>query len=192
MNDQQRWQQLQEGEQAALEAIYRDHVEHLLEYGRRFATDIALVEDAIQDLFVYIWQKRETLSAPDTIRPYLLVALRRRIIRTIQTTQKRRDDRPVEVFSFTAEWTVDEQIIAQELSEEQARQLKQAFTTLTGRQREALFLRYYEGLSYEEISEVMDVKYQSLRNLISTALKRLREHMVPLWLVFFLSFIEYN
>jgi len=188
MNDQLRWQQLQDGQHTALEAIYRDHVEHLLEYGRRFSTDISLVEDAIQDLFVYIWQKRDTLSAPDTIRPYLLVALRRRIIRTIQTKQKRQDERPVEEFSFAAEWAIDEQIIAQELSEEQSQQLKMAFTALTGRQREALFLRFYEGLSYEEISEVMDVRYQSLRNLISTALKRLREHMIPMWLINFLLF----
>jgi RNA polymerase sigma factor (sigma-70 family) len=188
MNDQLRWQQLQDGQHNALEAIYRDHVEHLLEYGRRFSTDITLVEDAVQDLFVYIWQKRETLSAPNTIRPYLLVALRRRIIRTIQTKQKRQDERPVEEFSFAAEWAVDEQIIAQELSEEQARQLKQAFSNLTGRQREALFLRYYQGLSYEEISDIMDVRYQSLRNLISTALKRLREHMIPLWLIIFMPF----
>ncbi len=94
----------------------------------------------------------------------------------------------MEEFSFAAEWAVDEQIIAQELSEEQARQLKQAFSNLTGRQREALFLRYYQGLSYEEISDIMDVRYQSLRNLISTALKRLREHMIPLWLIIFMPF----
>jgi len=188
MSDQLRWQQLKDGQHSALEAIYRDHVEHLLEYGRRFSTDVSLVEDAIQDLFVYIWQKRDSLSAPDTIRPYLLVALRRRIIRTIHTKQKRQDERPVEEFSFAAEWAVDEQIIAQELSEEQAQRLKRAFTTLSGRQREALFLRYFEGLSYEEISQVMDVQNQSLRNLISTALKRLREHMIPFWMVFFMPF----
>lgn len=69
-------------------------------------------------------------------------------------------------------------IIAQELNQEQAAQLKRAFDKLTAKQKEILYLRFYQGLDYEQIAEVLDMKYQSLRNAVSRAIKNLRGDMV--------------
>ena len=176
MTDQQLWQQLKSGDKKALERIYRAHVMHLSDYGRRFCSDDMLVQDCLQDLFVYLWQKRETMQVTDAIRPYLLVSFRRRIIRALQSRKGTvtMDDHPLD---FIADWSFEEQLIAQDMAEEQRKQLKAGLSELSERQREALFLRYYEGLTYEEIGEVMGLRYQSIRNLVSRAIHKLRSQL---------------
>ena len=66
-------------------------------------------------------------------------------------------------------------IIGKEISTERSNHLKKAIQQLTNRQKEIIYLRFYSGLSYEEISEVTALKYQSIRNLFSNALKELRK-----------------
>lgn len=190
MTDQELWDQLRGGDKSALERIYRTHIEHLSGYALRFTENRPLMEDCIQDLFVDLWQKRQRVKSTDQIRPYLLVALRRRIVRALQQQYRRQDERPAEEVAFTAELAIDELLITEEISEEQSRQLQEAFTELSTRQREALYLRYYQGLSYDDIAEIMGLSNQSARNLASSGLKRLRVHMTlnELLLIFCLFF----
>lgn len=190
MTDQALWEQLRRGDKTALERIYRAHIVHLSEYALRFSGNRPLIEDCIQDLFVDLWQKHKTIKATDQIRPYLLVALRRRLVRALQQQSRRQDERPAEELAFEAELAIDELLIEEEISLEQSRQLQAAFAELSTRQREALYLRYYQGLSYDDIADIMEVNNQSARNLASSGLKRLRSHMTTsgLLLIFWLFF----
>ena len=53
-----------------------------------------------------------------------------------------------------------------------------AIEQLSNRQKEIIYLKFYNGLSYEEISAVTQLKYQSVRNLFSVALKELRKKIL--------------
>jgi len=79
---------------------------------------------------------------------------------------------------FDVELSIDELIIAQEMTEEQSQRLKRAFEKLTPKQKEILYLRFYQGLDYEQIADVLGMKYQSLRNAVSRAIKNLRGDMI--------------
>jgi RNA polymerase sigma-70 factor (ECF subfamily) len=60
------------------------------------------------------------------------------------------------------------------MSSDIKKKLAKAIDKLTKRQKEIIFLKFYSGLSYEEISEVTSIKNQSIRNITSNALKKLR------------------
>lgn len=171
------WQRLRAGDKAALEAIYREQVAALLQYGLRLAADSSLVEDAVHDLFITLWQNRAGLGATDSVRRYLLVALRRLLIKRLRERQKYQSDEAVDQQPFTAELAIDEIIAATELSAEQSRRLQAALQSLSSRQREAIFLRYYEDQPYEAICEIMDISYQSARNLVAGGIRNLRAVM---------------
>lgn len=181
------WSALKAGEEAALAHIYTQYIDDLLSYGQRFSVDTALVEDCIQDLFIQLWKQRAGLGATSSIRAYLFVALRRRIIRTTQQRIKHSSNLQPEDYPFKAELAVEELMIAQEDSREQSRQLATAFAQLSKRQQEVLYLRFYQGMEYEEIGEVMDIGYQSIRNLVSAATSKLRGFMELLVLLVFLG-----
>lgn len=74
---------------------------------------------------------------------------------------------------------------------EHAKLLIQAFDKLSNRQKEVIYLKYYLGLSYDEVSEIMEVNYQVARNLLYLAIRSMKKmiSMVKL-LIFILSLIH--
>lgn len=167
--DSQLWNRLKQGDHAALELIYRNEMGFLYNYGKKLNNDATEVEDAIQELFIELWEKREGLSDTDHIRPYLTVAIKRKLVRKIQKRQK------------TQLYDNDEDIIKQEIivdsihirldeKHPQSKLVADAIQQLSKRQQEIIYLKYYGGMDYEEIAEIMDMNYQSARNLVSRAI----------------------
>jgi len=176
------WQELKAGKKTALEQIYAEHAPVLLKYGRRFSADGQLVEDCMQDLFIELWKNREGLGGTDSIRKYLLVSLRRKIIRSMNTS--RYSAQEPEENAFHAVFTIEDVLIGEETDAERRKKLQQALDSLTKRQQEILYLKYYEDMDYHAIGEIMELSYQSARNLAFRALEALRDV-----LVFFLLFL---
>jgi len=183
MSDILLWKQLKEGNKSALEQIYSTYISSLLKYGRKFSRNDSLIEDCIQDLFIELWKNREGLGMTDSIQRYLLVALRRKVIRQLDKSKKWVSDTEPTELDFEAEIAVDQKLIEMEMSTERAQQVKAAMENLSKRQKEVIYLKYVSGLDYEDIGEIMDLNYQSVRNLVSNALKKLKGTLLPLVLV---------
>ena len=90
-----------------------------------------------------------------------------------------------EEYQFSADLAIEDIIVNAELSEEQSQNLQKAFEELSKRQREVLYLKYYQEVPYEEICEMMDISYQSVRNLVSNALRAMRKYMGSAIISFF-------
>ena len=184
MSDKNIWNNLRNGDQKALEEIYRRYFSVLYDYGRKLSRDENTVEDCIQELFVEIWNRREKLSETDAIKPYLLVSLKRKIFQTVKKLRKSTDTE-LEEKHFDAELSIDEILIAKETTTEQKDNLKSAFNELSDRQKEILYLKYYAEMDYDEITEIMQMNYQSARNLVSRALQKLSKNMLIIFMVIF-------
>ena len=187
MSHNELWSQLKAGDKNALEKIYRTHVDLLFKYGCRFSTNTQLVEDCVQDLFMEIWRNRKGLSQTDSIKRYLLASIRRKIIKHLEKGKKlvsTEDHDP----SFELEIAIEERLINAETKVAMSQQLKRAFDSLSKRQKEAVYLKYYAGLDYEDIENVMDIGYQSLRNLVSNALKKMKQNVGALEVIILMEY----
>src|ERR687885_1810367 len=80
------WKQFQQGEEQAFATIMGRHFRPLYSYGTKLTHDKELVRDCIQDVFLEIWRRRETLPVLDSPRFYLLRSLQRRIHRRLPVT----------------------------------------------------------------------------------------------------------
>jgi len=183
MSDILLWKQLKAGDKSALERIYSTYISSLLKYGRKFSRNDQVIEDCIQDLFIELWKNREGLGMTDSIQRYLLVALRRKVIRQLNRSKKWVSDNEPTELDFEVEVAVDQKLIALELSDERAAQVKAAMENLSKRQKEVIYLKYVSGLDYEDIGEIMELNYQSVRNLVSKALKKLKGTLLPIILM---------
>lgn len=192
MNDSLLWNSFKSGNKDALSRIYNEHVKYLIHYGFRICREQAIIEDCVQDLFVELWRKRNSLGDNDSIRKYLTVAFRRKLIRAVQKEQKSNPiDPQTDDYLFDVELDIEKMIVDKEISDEKAQQIKEAFQALSARQKEVIYLKFYEEKSYDEIAEIMDISYQSLRNLVSSGLRVLRKQFVVLIIYFvFLSTIS--
>lgn len=174
--DHELWQRVKRGDGTALTELLRRYHDDLYRYGLKLAQgDADAAKDAIQEVFVELWARREGLADVQFVKSYLLTALRRNLYRQHRLVLREQTgaDRfaPEDGVAFSAE----DLLVAQLGEEEQHRNLLRALNHLTKRQREALYLKFYEELSYEEIAGVMGIGFQPVYNLIHQALKALRQ-----------------
>ncbi len=174
------WARFKDGDKAALHQIYTAHIEALLQYGYRFSTDKSLVEDCAHDLFVYLWQHRASIGQTDAIGSYLMVVLRRRIIKTLTERGRVRGMNPNDD-NRAFELNIEQSIAHEEQNSERKKQLQMALDQLSARQKEAVFLKYYKNLAYEDICQIMEINYQSARNLVFSGIQSLRKLMHMIW-----------
>jgi len=181
------WEELRSGNRDAFQSIYKTEVQYLFNYGKKLFQDEVRVQDAIHDLFVELWDRREGLGKNDHIRKYLTVALRRKLVQVIKKDRRYEGDMDKEHVFFDPELSVEALIINEECSEEQSLSLKKAYESLTNRQREVLFLKYHQGLEYEQIADIVGIRYQSLRNVLSGAIKGMRIAMASVLILLIAS-----
>lgn len=184
VEEQRLWHEFQAGSQQAFQQIHQYHIRHLINYGLRLHGSLSAVEDCIQDVFVELWQYRQGLTQPASVRFYLLRALRNRL-----RAQYRRDQPFVSGWdddgeqagqnrlSFATEPSAEEQLIALDIDVERKTLIYQTLQTLSARQREIIYLRYFNDLTYGQICEVMQINYQTARSQIYTALKLIRKNL---------------
>lgn len=183
-SDKELWSALKSGDHTALEHIYRLHFPFLYNYGRKIAYNDEMVEDAIQELFIELWEKRNNLSDTDNIRPYLTISVKRKIIKLISKSRDTTSD--FEEHLFGSEDAIEDLLINTEIKSDKADRLKKALNQLSSRQKEIIYLKYYQGMDYDDIAEVMGLNYQSSRNLVNRAIKKLATVMTLLF-IFFLT-----
>ncbi len=170
---------LQNGSSEAISLLVYRYYDDLLRYGCSFCRNTLLVEDMIQDLFCELCRKPEGLSNVQFIKAYLLTSLRRRIFRQLQYDRKIHHSGDLQDVSFPFEvaFSHEEVLIKKEQREALAARLTSYVQQLSPRQREAIYLRFYENLSYEAISQVMEITIPYLYLLIHKSIGRIRKLM---------------
>lgn len=177
------WRAMKAGSKKAFRKIYEAHIGALLQYGKRFTRDAQTVEDCVHDLFVDIWKRREGLGITDSIRRYLLVSLRRSIIRQNQKLSKTDDLENGTDLELPFAGSVENEIITEEMGRENKSKLSTALSQLSARQREAIYLKYHKNLAYEDVAEIMNINYQSVRNLVFNGITKMRTLLTAFILV---------
>ncbi|WP_143307047.1 RNA polymerase sigma factor [Chitinophaga vietnamensis] len=172
------WKRFKTGDREAFSQIYRHYTVCLLQYGFRFCDDREKLKDIVHDLFVELWNSRDTISHTGNIRFYLCKSLKYKLIRAnyqYRVATGRRDQYLHERYQEQAESNIEERIIDSEINGSRMELLDKAIKKLSRRQQEIITLRFYMGFSNAEIAELMHMKYQSVSNLLYSALGRIRE-----------------
>jgi len=186
--DHELWQRFKRGDGPSLVELLRRHHDDLYRYGLKLANgDADAAKDAIQEVFGELWARRERLADVQFVKTYLLTALRRTLYRHHLLVMREQ----TEASGFDAGeglvFSAEDLLVAQLGEEEQRHKLLAALNQLTKRQREAVYLKFYEELSYDEIADVMNIGTQPVYNLIHQALRELRKHLV-LWVGLLVGF----
>lgn len=165
------WHAFKQGDWDAFTALYGEFYELLNNYGRKFTRDADLIQDVVHDLFVRLWTTRARLGDPVSVKNYLYKALRSTLFRKIQSLSKF-----VELDNeggFEVNFIPDASFRQEE--QELRKQVIALVNTLPPRQQEIIFLRFYEGMSYEEIAVIMDINMSSTYKLLYKALDNLQK-----------------
>ncbi|WP_345071978.1 sigma-70 family RNA polymerase sigma factor [Hymenobacter fastidiosus] len=185
-NSAQLWDTFRTGDAQALATLFEAYYDALYNYGLKLTGDEELVKDCIQNLFQKLWRRREGLRSVEVVKAYLFKALRRHLGDETKLLRQHRHLLPAYSDSFEVTYSHEEFLITQQRDEEQRTRLLAALNQLSRRQREALYLKFFDGFSYERIAEVMSLNIQSVRNLVFNALKAVRKVLLVTVTLFYL------
>lgn len=175
LSDAQVWHNFKQGSEEAYAYMYKTYFFILFNYGRQFCSHKDLVKDCIQDLFVELWEKRERLGDTDAIKYYLLKCLRRKITRKLPKHHFIAvDHKLIASDAFPAMLPLEYHMIEELKEKEKMHRLRQAVNALSVKQREVIFLTFYENLTQQQIASVLSVEIKTVRNLLWKSIKALR------------------
>ena len=167
------WQQSLEGDSQAFYYIHRELFRGLYNYALKLLQDNDLASDAVQELFVKVWVKRGRIGKLQKVKPYFYTALRRQIINQLRNLQLRelkisRIPRP------DIDFSPEEIVVKNEEYLSLQKKISELLNELPKRQKEVIYLHYFEEMDYAQISDIMGINYQSVLNLTQKALQKLR------------------
>jgi len=169
------WNSFLSGNKEAFATLYEKLVRDLFSFGTTFTSDTELIKDCIQDMFVRFFQDKTQLSAVKNVKIYLLVVLKNAIFNELkkrEVFQKFIESYEAEE-SFTEE-SEEERIIAWEEEITKQHLLDKCRSVLTERQFEIIHYRFVDELSIEDISDMLNLSYQTVANSIQRSLTKIR------------------
>jgi RNA polymerase sigma factor (sigma-70 family) len=181
------WIAFKKGDVLAFEQFYNRYFGILANYGHRYSTDKQQLEDAIQDVFVDLWRRRQHLADVESVKFYLLRALRHQIIRNTRNDLLETSEDINDFLDFLVAFSSEQQSIEQETHITQTQAVTKAIAQLSQRQQEAINLRFYHGMSLDQMTQLMNLSKQSVSNLLFKAYSVLRltiKDIHPLLLLF--------
>lgn len=171
------------GNEVAFSHIYRLLSKDLYTYGMSFHAHHELIEDAIHDVFLNIYANKKILLKVDDLKNYLFRVFRNRLFFLIkkESLQIYMEDND---FPEQIDENYEDHWIEQEVEAEKKNTVNKLLTKLNIHQREVVYLRYIEGLSCEQVSNIMKIDVQSVKNLTYRAMKKIKTMLTYMFLFF--------
>ena len=171
------WINFKAGDNDAFEQIYRNYFAELYRYGMTVLPNEAVVKDAIQQLFVDLWNYKSNLSDVDKLSFYLMKSLRSIIFKQIKESKRIHESN----FFGRAEMehlpSQEALIITDQDQKQTSKKLRLLINDLPPRQREAILLIFFESKTYEEVSSILSMSVQSVYTLIWRSVSSLRKRL---------------
>lgn len=173
------WQHISAGDRKAYSMAYSFYFRRLYNYGLKFSKNETVIEDTIQEVFLMLWTHRKRFTTIQSPQSYIYHSFRNALLYKLKQLNKRQEKEAA--ITLEPEFNVESILIRSEQDAALKSRLEQAIKELPSRQREALFLRFYEGMPYEKVADVMQISVPSAYKTVSKAVLQLRGRMnIPL------------
>lgn len=173
--DQHLLQQLSQDDQAAFAAIYERYWKILFREAMNVLRSQREAEDCVQELFVSLWNRRQSLSVT-TLRAYLQTAIRYQCIDRIEKNMIHGgylEDFTTYMEANQTMPSIEEELYAREL----AASIDQVMDKMPGKMREVFRLSRQEHLTHREIAHRLQISEETVKKQIYLALKILKSNL---------------
>lgn len=167
---------VREGDDRALGLLMQWYAEELTTFALIIVHRIDLAQDAVQNVFIALWNRRTTLDLTGRVDSYLYRAVRNQaitLLRHEKTTQKVSDElqQAYRVGELVA-WNEGEASLE---ADEFDTAVRRALASLQPQAREIFLMRRLQGLNYEEIAAALEISVLTARSQMSRALRKVAE-----------------
>ena len=169
--EQQRLEAIRAGDPSTFQVIFNEYYPALTVFARKFLNDHDLAKEVVQEIFVQLYEKRETLTIETSLKSYLYQSVRNSCLNRIkqdQTHQKHHE----EILRSAPEGTDwSDSMVETELEQK----IFKIISSLPPKCKQVFLLSRQEDMSNREISRQLNISIRTVETQISRALKTLRE-----------------
>ena len=158
------WKQFQKGDMASFRKIYESHYQILFNFGLNYLSE-SEVEDCIQNLFLYILQHRKSTTKVKNVKAYLITSFRNSVLKFLK--EKEHNLQLIEGITGTGKHITSKESITTNI--------EKLLKKLTPRESEIIHLKYYQNYKNIEIAELLNIKYQTVRNILHNAFVKIKK-----------------
>jgi RNA polymerase sigma-70 factor (ECF subfamily) len=162
-----------DGDHHAYSLLHKNMYPGLFSYLFQMVKDEDIVDDLLQELFVKLWQKRVQIGAIKNVKAYFFTASRSMAINHFRRV-KSQSLRLEKLIQPEMEFSAEDILVSAEHDIELKGAMANALNALPVRQREIIYLKYYEDMEYQKIAQVTGIQYQSVINHVFRGLQTLR------------------
>lgn len=175
-------ERIRAGDEEAFDILFKEYYSNLCRFGWRYVKSKAVAEEVVQDVFTYIWENRSDWKPLGTVRGYLYKSVKHRAIDYLKHQQVA--DQYLDLMKAEINYvTID---INDEQEEANLREsIAKAIENLPERGKMVFKLHRYDGLSYKEIAQVMDISVKTVENQMTRVFKLLRQDLSHFFPVIF-------
>ena len=168
----------------ALESLFRNHFKGLCQFAIGYVKDQEAAREIVQDSFVSLWMKRDSIDLSKPVKTYLSTTVRNKCLNYLRDTRKFSGEL-LELENLGEESPFDQ---SDKLVEKDIRdQIDAAIGELPEKCREVFILNRFENLKYQQIADKLGISVKTVETQMSKALRHLRIRLAeyfPFVLVF--------
>ena len=153
----------------AYEEMFRRFQPALVKYAASMLFSIEDAREVVQDVFINVWQKRETLEFGEGLKSYLYRAVRNQTLNKIQRNKIDTISLDEKIYVMAQEVDMGDEVKNQRL-----REVFRQIETLPPNCKEIFLMSRVEGLSHKEIAEILEISRKTVENQVGIALKKIR------------------
>jgi RNA polymerase sigma-70 factor (ECF subfamily) len=166
---------LNTSDEGVIKVLFDEYYEYLCRSIYRVVPDASISEDIVQEVFMELWKKRETININTSIKAYLRRSALNRALNYLRKNKVRFEEE-VDIPDLGSHDTGGQaNLEATELEQ----RIHRIIDALPERCRIIFGMSRFEEMSYKEIAEALDISVKTVENQMSKALKILRVKLEP-------------
>lgn len=169
-------ERIQQDDKKALEILFKTYYSPLCRFAKTILKNSEQAEDVVQEVFLKIWDKRNSIAPNPSFKAYLYMAVRNHSLNLLKINERKYwlDD-DLENYEILSNNEVQAQLEAKELSHK----INEVIESLPEKCKLTFKLSRFENLSYKEIAEAMGLSVKTVENQMGKALALLRKEVSP-------------
>jgi len=167
-------QAIRQGDKGAFEQLFKVHYASLCRYAYTFLKDAHEAEEAVQAVFMTIWERREALAVSISLKAYLYQMVQNKSLNQLKHEKVKDAYKEYNYAQMSQNHSHASHLTIQnELTE----RIERAIDELPEQCRKIFRMSRVDELKYNEIAEILEISPKTVENQMSKALKHLRERL---------------
>lgn len=161
-------------DEVTFEKLFRNHFKGLTWFAVRYVKDVETAREIVQDAFIHLWEKRDTIDLSKSVKSYLASSVYNKSLNYIRDNKKfDRDILTFENLFPDAAYDQTDRLITAELD----KKIKEAIDELPEKCREVFVMSRFQNLKYQEIADKLQISVKTVETQMSKALQHMREKL---------------